>query len=630
MTMVHIHPMRLLVIFLIALLVTGCGMPAKEAPDQVSADPEQLAREYLHARNFSAAAQEYLRLASENTGRAVYYKLKAGGSYIQAGEITLAEQLLAGIAPEKLSPSEQVERNILFAQIANTKNDSTTALAWLDIELPADLPALLLVSYHKSRAIAYTQGSRFIEGLQERETLASLLESADAIQENNKAIWDLLAHFTEAELELQRAASTGDLEGWLELALLSRTMLYRGQELEKALQAWQERHPEHPAIDQILPGIIAMAEEVNIQPRIIALLLPFSEQYRQISHAIREGFLGAWYEALPDKPHIRIYDTSAQDIRDVYQTAVYEGADFIVGPLEKATVAALIQNGTLPVRTLVLNQTEPRGEEPAEKTNVPAIPSVFQFGLLPEEEARLVAERAWFDGHGHALIITPDTAWGERIYNAFNTQFIQLGGRIIEHAKVPVNTENYSLPVKQILNIDSSDQRAKDLTTLLRRKIYSEPRRRHDADFIFMAAEPLMARQLIPQLQFYRADDIPTYSISSVYSGIFSPQADSDINNVIFADMPWIVDPGHEYSPLQQTLNRNWKQNDSSYRRLYAFGIDAYRIIPHLGRLFLQNERFEGETGTLTITRDGRIHRKLVWTKFINGTPRLLDAGHIN
>jgi len=369
---------------------------------------------------------------------------------------------------------------------------------------------------------------------------------------------------------------------------------------------------------------------VNIQPQVIALLLPFNEQYRQISHAIREGFLAAWYEAPPDRPLIRIYDSSAGDIRQVYQTAVHEGAEFVVGPLEKSTVAVLIQEGNLPVRTLVLNQTDNKGAEPAGNTLAPVIPPIFQFGLLPEEEARIAAERAWFDGHAQALIITPDTAWGERIFNTFNAQFNQLGGRIVEHVKVPANTGDYSLPVKQILNIDLSEQRARDLTSLLGRKLYTEPRRRQDADFIFMAAEPVMARQLMPQLQFYRADDIPVYSISSVYSGIFSPQADSDINNIMFADMPWIVDPGHEYSPLQQTLNRNWKQNDSSYRRLYAFGIDAYRIIPHLARLLLQNDRYEGETGSLTVAPDGRIQRKLVWTKFENGTPRLLDAGRIN
>ncbi len=628
--MIHVTSMRLPLILLAALLAAACGVPEKETPEAVPGEPEQLALEYLHAGDFSAAAREYQRLAGADPGRSVYYQLKAAGSFLRAGDLNLAEQLLAGMAPEKLSPAEYAERNILFAHIANAGSDSAAALAWLDTDLPDDLPAPLRASYHEARATAYTIDNRFTEALRERDMLASLLVSDDDIRTNSVALWDLLARFTEVELEQQRAAAAGDLEAWLELALLARTMLYRGQELEQALQAWRGRHPGHPATGRIIPQIIATAEEVNIQPQVIALLLPFNEQYRQISHAIREGFLAAWYEAPPDRPLIRIYDSSAGDIRQVYQTAVHEGAEFVVGPLEKATVAALIQEGNLPVRTLVLNQTDNKGAEPAGNTLAPVIPPIFQFGLLPEEEARIAAERAWFDGHAQALIITPDTAWGERIFNTFNAQFNQLGGRIVEHVKVPANTGDYSLPVKQILNIDLSEQRARDLTSLLGRKLYTEPRRRQDADFIFMAAEPVMARQLMPQLQFYRADDIPVYSISSVYSGIFSPQADSDINNIMFADMPWIVDPGHEYSPLQQTLNRNWKQNDSSYRRLYAFGIDAYRIIPHLARLLLQNDRYEGETGSLTVAPDGRIQRKLVWTKFENGTPRLLDAGRIN
>jgi Putative lipoprotein len=94
--------------------------------------------------------------------------------------------------------------------------------------------------------------------------------------------------------------------------------------------------------------------------------------------------------------------------------------------------------------------------------------------------------------------------------------------------------------------------------------------------------------------------------------------------------MPWVVDPGHLYSPLQQTLNNNLEQDESAFRRLYAFGIDAYRIIPHLGRLFMQNEQYEGETGLLKTTKDGHIQRQLTWTKFVNGTPQLLDTGIIH
>ena len=90
--------------------------------------------------------------------------------------------------------------------------------------------------------------------------------------------------------------------------------------------------------------------------------------------------------------------------------------------------------------------------------------------------------------------------------------------------------------------------------------------------------------------------------------------------------MPWLVDAALEQSPLQQTLNRSWKQNKSSYRRLYAFGIDAYRLIPGLAELALQkNGDFDGVTGTLHVTSQGYIQRTPMWVHVVNGLPQRLD-----
>jgi hypothetical protein len=59
---------------------------------------------------------------------------------------------------------------------------------------------------------------------------------------------------------------------------------------------------------------------------------------------------------------------------------------------------------------------------------------------------------------------------------------------------------------------------------------------------------------------------------------------------------------------------------------LYALGIDAYRMIPYIGKLSLQDTAvYHGETGDLYMNKDGRIQRKLLWARFVNGAPALLD-----
>ena len=70
----------------------------------------------------------------------------------------------------------------------------------------------------------------------------------------------------------------------------------------------------------------------------------------------------------------------------------------------------------------------------------------------------------------------------------------------------------------------------------------------------------------------------------------------------------------------------NFQADTSVYQRLYALGVDAFHLIPHLSRLaFEEDAGFRGETGLLSMSDDGRIKRKLPWGKFISGKPELID-----
>ncbi len=146
-----------------------------------------------------------------------------------------------------------------------------------------------------------------------------------------------------------------------------------------------------------------------------------------------------------------------------------------------------------------------------------------------------------------------------------------------------------------------------------------------------MAVPPKIARQLVPQLRYYRTEDIALYSISNIYTGNINTREDSDINGVFFVDMPWVIDPENEYSPLNRMIERYQKASLSPYKRLYAFGIDAYRLIPRLAELSLQpDHQYEGKTGYITIDKEGRVQRRLVWAQFLDGKPELTDANGLN
>src|SRR5690606_41675201 len=58
--------------------------------------------------------------------------------------------------------------------------------------------------------------------------------------------------------------------------------------------------------------------------------------------------------------------------------------------------------------------------------------------------------------------------------------------------------------------------------------------------------------------------------------------------------------------------------------RLFAMGADAWQIskrLPLLQRV--EDAAIDGQTGTLTMTPAGAIHRQQVWAKFTNGVPKV-------
>jgi len=618
-----ISPCCLILLVLFLVHVQGCTL----APPKLDREVEQQAIAYQQAGLPIAAAEEYSRLAQENEYYAEYFYLKAARSYLLGNNPDLAEAALKMIREDRLDPTQVFEFRLLLAQIALARDDALLALHYLKQEAPENTSDSLLEEYHTAKARALTMDAQPMNALYEHIKRNSYITSPEVASENNKQIWQLITELEVDRLEqaLQSTEKNSEISGWIELGIITKSSLYDPALLESSISAWSKRYPEHPAQQAIIDKIEQLAKEVNAQPAQISLLLPFEEPYRDFSSAIRDGFLAAWYNKNTDnKPVITIYDTSQGDILDIYRLAIEQGAEFIVGPLTKESIQRLLDSDIEKVKTLTLNRLA-RDQFTVESEGTDITPLIYQYGLLPEDEAYQAAERIWLDGHMKVLVLTPDSKWGDRIFDSFKTHWTSLGGEILEHVKIFDTTTNYAIPVENLLNINQSKQRARELMSTLGRKLFYEPRRRQDADSIFMAVTPDTARQLVPQLRFYDAADLDTYSISSIFTGVYDPSKDSDINGVIFSEIPWIINPEYRNSAVQQQLNKALNQRNSPYRRLFAFGIDAYEIIPKLGSLYIQENSFQGNTGILRVNNAGQVERWSSWAKFVNGRPVLLN-----
>src|SRR5690606_20551917 len=206
----------------------------------------------------------------------------------------------------------------------------------------------------------------------------------------------------------------------------------------------------------------------------------------------------------------------------------------------------------------------------------------WQFALAPADETRAIARRAYADGARTALALVPldTTGRGTRLLNSFKAEFEALGGRLIRHETYDPAAQDFSRPIRALLNLDRSEQRRARLAANLGLDIGFEPRRRQDADMIFLYAPTRgVARLLAPALRYHFAGDIPTYATPEIYDPADSGR-DNDLNDLYFPDAPWLLAPNPEQSELRRLLQSYSPQRASGGNlRLYGMGVDAYRLV---------------------------------------------------
>jgi len=351
----------------------------------------------------------------------------------------------------------------------------------------------------------------------------------------------------------------------------------------------------------------------NGSPRKIALLLPLSGKHADAAQAIREGFLASYYATGGAKPSVRLYDTSHASIHHLMDAAMREGAEMIVGPLDKEDVYQASQAAyNLRVPIIALNQL-PQAR---------AGSNFIQYSLAPETEAVQVAQKATEKGYRHACIIVTDNAWGKRVGHALSRQWQRLGGEVL--SIVYANPQqDQSAMVRRLLGVKKHPTNTKKVAAVEGETQEEEPKRRQDVDVIFLAAPPDQARQLKPLLDFYYADDLPVYATSSVYSGTPNAKRDFDLNGIYFIDMPWLLDPKRAQA-IQTLLESKSDRQSEQYNRLFAMGVDAYQLARHYGQL-QHRGTIQGATGNLSLSGNNHIHRDLMWAKMKNGVPILVN-----
>lgn len=614
---------QLLILLALAALAGCAGQPPREAPAPVAAPVTLPAAEArLDAGDPPGAVQLYLQAAeTAPPERALDYRLQAADILIEYGELEQARLLLDDIAALPTDPLTRLRLDLRRAALALADDDPATALAQLEQAPPETASLDQQRRHHRLRATAYARQNHHLESARERIWLDGLLEDAAEREANQQAIIEALSRLNPRALEMLRPAGDPVLGGWMELVQLARRHQAAPAALDQALGDWRLRNPRHPVLTATLERLQAQVAERGRYPGQVGVILPLSGRLGEAGEAIRNGLLAAHYslDTADPRPRLRFYDIGEEPGRawSLYQQAIREGAEFVIGPLSKESVAELARAGHLEVPVLALNwlpETD-AGELPA---------NLFQFSLAPEDEARQVAERAFHSGRTRALALVPEGAWGERVFTAFLERWEALGGELLEVQYYGREARGLSDQVRTLLNLDASQTRRTRLVRLLGRQVEFEARRRQDAEFVFLLARPETARLLRPLFRFHHASDLPLYSTSHCFTGHIERDRDQDMNDIRFCDAPWLLDSAFE--PLRTTTERLWPEATRQYPRLHAFGHDALHLLawlsaPNPGGL---TGPHAGASGTLSLDAAGRIHRDLAWARFRDGVPEAL------
>lgn len=593
----------------LSLSLAGCGTaPTKPVVEQ----QQQTLTPAPQARTLLEQAQKSHSPERENL------ILQATQIYLNAHKLERARDLLNGLNADQLNDTNYLNYADLSANLALQDKEPGIALGILTNPRLEQQWGLMAPSseqkLREKRAQAFEQTGNLEQSLGERLRLASLLDDSQARQDNQANLWRTLMQIKPQRLAaLSDSAADTTQQGWYALAAVAQNNQLDLEQQQAQLEAWQAQWPNHPAQADLPEDLRLLQSLIAQQPRQIALLLPQQGKLAEAGQAVSDGFFAAYYQAQSKGrrlPEVRQYDSTG-DIIAAYQKAVAEGAQLVIGPLDKEKVSELGLLGSFSVPLLTLNYTELPPDGP--------LANFYQFGLAVEDEARQVARRAYGDGHRQAMVLIPEQEWSQRSARAFEEEWVKLGGTVVSRSQFKPGS-NYSNLVKASLLIDESRERAAELNNLLG-KLEFNPRSRGDVDMIFLIANPAQARQIKPTFAFHFAGQIPIYATSQVYSGEANPKADRDLSGVRFDTMPWLFD---NTSPEKMAV-RSASKTAAVYDRLQALGVDAFRLYARLPQLAQAEQmRIYGATGALHMQADGRIEREQLWARFRDGVAQPL------
>ncbi|OCG71149.1 penicillin-binding protein activator [Gilliamella sp. Fer4-1] len=561
----------------------------------------------------------YLSQADNSSGSVkVNWQLLAIRALIKENKLTQANTLLSNL-PSDLNAEQKEEKLLSQGEIAVKKRR------------PFDLNQLTIVDLNNSQLYRYYMIKLGLD-INSKDINAQAhdylqLEKYVSETEKRQLLNSTWNFFSKLKADKIGKVLVGEdditLQGWIDLAYAYQqnndvpapqdddtpdTIATKSQNqkqlLKQAINNWAIQYPDHPAkeIISILTGEQTLAVDANGKK--VALLLPLSGSSRIFGETIRQGYIDA-IKFFPQEPqqNVIVVDTTSAPMDALIQQAQEQHVELIVGPLLKNEVTKIKELApAIPV--LALNKVD--------KTTTSANKMCF-FALSPEDEAKDAADHIYSQNKIKPLVLVPQSDLGRRVAQSFAAQWAQLSANSSQayvqyfgNAKTLSANMNHNVGISLAGSPISNDEVSSG-------EMISAG---FDAIYIYASYDELTL--IKPMLDMGANKNIGNSSAVMLYSSSKSHVANAsddfyyDMNKTEYAEIP-MIQKGNVNTKIPSNV-----QKDYSLMRLYAMGIDAWRLTNRFNQLNSYQLNFlDGMTGKLSTSDQCEVTRSLSWQQYI-------------
>ncbi|WPL15165.1 Penicillin-binding protein activator LpoA precursor [Thiorhodovibrio winogradskyi] len=527
------------------------------------------------------AAEAYLKLAKESNAPARQaLELRAAEAFYLGGQSQRALRTLGAIDSGRLTAGLRHQEQLIAARAALQSALPERTLTELNRLGAFGLPPESRIERLGMMAAAYRQSGDPVQAAAKLDEIDRMLGGSQQRLDNQVSLLLTLSVLDAAQLRELSQKGSGRLRAWAGLAELLSTANQADATVLGKYRGWRSRHGSLPVTEELPRAYYAALHGDYAPGTDVWVLLPRSGHFSGASMAIDRGLRHAdEAQASGNRPRVKTAN-STDDAEAAYERAVSNGADLVIGPLQKTAVNVLSSRQQLPVPTLALNRDNKGRSLPG---------TLYQFTLAPEDEAISAANYAWDSGLRSALLLYPQGPWGNRLAKAFREHWRSLGGNLAGETVYGATPASMGTGAETLLAPGKGD-------------------------LIFLIATDDNAQSLWAKLKLANQRNLPVLATSHVYNG--SGTDSLALTGLYFVDIPWLIGSSGPARAMPR-LPPGAGGSNATLTRLAAMGIDSYRLAPRAHAMSLHPGHFlPGVSGGLSVDGSGRVLRTLALARF--------------